>query len=735
VKKPVTIAALVIWGIGIGLATAGIVLLLLNRSFWGSPLAMFNDAFSLAVTALAYTSVGAFLFARFPRNPLTWIICGIGVMTADAFFTTEYVLHAQVVASGSLPAAALVTWLSFPTILVSPFALAMFLLLFPNGRPQSRRWKAVIYADIALEAVVLIYSAVPSQMSRPAGLQNVDLNLNWPAFLAPLAAIGVTDAWKTAFQIAQLAQLGLGLSVVAGALGLLWRLRRAKGAERQQLKWLTYAAAAMTLGFVAFGSDRLWAQDFSRPEGLTISSVGLVIGVSFVTFGIPAATLIAITKYRLYDIDLVINKTLVYGFLALVITAVYALLVVYIGAMVGGPERFGLSLVATALIAIAFQPLRIRTQRLANRLVYGKRATPYEALSQLNAQIAETYGGEEILERMTRILAEATGAERAELWVKRGDQMVRTVAWPVAGEATGPISDGRLLDIGGDKVLPVAHQGTLLGALAITKKRGETLSQLEEKLLSDLASQAGLVLENVGLNRELLARLDDLQASRQRLVTAQDEERRRIERNLHDGAQQQVVALTVQLGLLDRMLSKDPDKARAMAAGIRQSAIDALETLRELAHGIYPPLLASDGLATALRQHVRRSLIPVDFDMGDVPRQPKEVEAAVYFCCLEALQNIGKHAQATKVVIRLRVNGGQLNFQVSDNGRGFKPGEATVSAGLQNMRDRIQAVGGSLNVRSEPGTGSTVAGSVPLAPTSSELGSARSVGAIGAPVS
>src|SRR6202011_650979 len=262
------------------------------------------------------------------------------------------------------------------------------------------------------------------------------------------------------------------------------------------------------------------------------------IGISFLVVGIPVATVIAITKYRLYDIDLVINKTLVYGFLAILITAIYALIVVYIGATVGGPERFGLSLLATALIAIAFQPLRTRAERVANRLVYGKRATPYEALSQLNQQIAGTYGGEELLDRMTRILAEATGAERAELWVRRGQEIVRSSAWPPAESAAYPMTDGHLPEIAADRLLPVSHKGQILGAFALTKKRGESLSPPEEKLLADLAGQAGLVLENAGLNRELLARLEDLQASRQRLVTAQDEERRRIERNLHDGAQQ-----------------------------------------------------------------------------------------------------------------------------------------------------------------------------------------------------
>ncbi len=711
--RATTIAAWLIWGVGTILTGAGLILLILNRQNWGSPLALFSDVLGLAAAALAYTTAGAYLFARFPRNALTWVFCGIGVLAADAFFTTEYVLHAQVVAPGSLPGAAVVLWLSFPTILANPFGLAMLLLLFPDGLPRSPQWKAVLYGDLVLGAITLVWAIVPSPFTREAGLQNVDLHLTWPGFLAPLVELGATSAWKNAFAIAVVAAFGLGLSGVAAAIGLLWRLPGAQDAERQQVKWLAYTGAVMILAFLVGNLDGLHHR-FSRPQGLTIGAVGLAIGTACASFGIPAATLIAITRYRLYDIDLVINKTLVYGFLAIVITAAYALVAVYVGALLGGPERFGLSLVATALLAIAFQPLRSWAQRLANRLVYGKRATPYEALSELNAQIAGTYGGEEILNRMTRILAEATGAERAELWVKTGRELTRTSAWPPGPTATEPMNDGRLPPIAAERVLPVMHQGQLLGALAITKKRGEALTPIEEKLVIDLASQAGLVLENAGLNRELLARLDELQASRQRLVKAQDEERRRIERNIHDGAQQELVALTVQLGLLERTLVKEPEKAKVMAAGLRENAMAAVETLRELAHGIYPPLLVSDGLASALQQQIRRSPVPVELDARDIPRQPKEVEAAVYFCCMEALQNMAKHAQASSARIRLWAENAQLHFEVEDNGRGFAPTLGAESSGLQNMRDRMQALGGSLEVQSNPGKGTIVRGAAPL---------------------
>jgi signal transduction histidine kinase len=714
-SRATTIGALVIWGIGTLLVIGGILLLFLNRSTWVSPFVLYTDAFSVAVGGLCYTTVGAFLFARFPRNAITWIFWATGLMFAYLFFANEYAIYGLVVAPGRLPAAAWVYWLAYPlTILAFPSGFGLLVLLFPDGRLPARAWMPVLVLELVLAAVLVLYSIPPVAVTR-ALLGSVPMTVAWPDGLASLASITSTRLWKAVVQVVLVVSaLGQLVTVLGGLAAFLWRLRRASGPERQQLKWLAYIVAGTTVGLVVSFVGEVAAPDrYAAQRSLTLAGIGSIIWITFATVGIPVTTLIAITRHRLYDIDLVIKKTLVYGFLAIVITGIYALVVVTLGSVVGGPERFGLSLLATALIAIAFQPLRARAQRVANRLVYGRRATPYEALSQLNEQIAGTYGGEEILNRMTRILAKATGAERAELWVKRGQELVRTSAWPEAASASYALSDGRLPEMAADKVLPVTHKGQLLGALALTKKRGESLTPLEEKLLADLASQAGLVLENAGLNQELLARLEELQASRQRLVTAQDEERRRIERNLHDGAQQQVVALTVRLALLERLVAKDPEKAKTMAFDLRQSAGEALETLRELAHGIYPPLLASDGLATALQQQVRRSPVPIDVDVRDIPRQSKEVEAAIYFCCLEALQNIAKHAGATRARIRLWADDQQLHLAVED-GRGFDPGVNRSSTGLQNMRDRVQALGGTLEVRSRPGDGTTIVGSTPL---------------------
>ncbi len=341
-----------------------------------------------------------------------------------------------------------------------------------------------------------------------------------------------------------------------------------------------------------------------------------------------------------------INKTVVYGVLAAFFTAVYVAIVVGIGTAFGSRSSRLLTVLAAVVMAVAFQPVRERARRLANRLVYGKRATPYEVLSDFSERAAGAYSTEDVLPRMARVLAEGTGATRAEVWLRVGEELRSAASWP--GWADGePV---RLRVAGDDlpefpgtsEAFPVRHQGEVLGALTLTKPPSEPLTPTETKLLSDLASQVGLVLRNVRLTSELQARLEELRASRQRLVAAQDEERRRLERNLHDGAQQQLVALAVKLGMAETLARKDPEGTAEMLSGLKSDTSEALDNLRDLARGIYPPLLADKGLGAALDSQARKAAVPTTVEVDSIGRYPQEVEAAVYFCCLEALQNVAK---------------------------------------------------------------------------------------------
>lgn len=359
--------------------------------------------------------------------------------------------------------------------------------------------------------------------------------------------------------------------------------------------------------------------------------------------------------------------------------------------------------------------MKERVQGLANQLVYGHRATPYEVLSAFAGRVGEEEETEERLGRMARLLAEGTGARRADVWLVVGGQLRLAASSPVTEARTAPIPlvDDGLPPLDG-VCASVAHQGELLGALSVSPHGGEALNPVEAKLLADLAAQAGLVLRNVRLTTQLLERLDELRASRQRLVAAGDEARRRLERNLHDGAQQQLVALKVRLSLAERMLAKGKP-VDALLAQLRSDTDEAIENLRDLARGIYPPLLAAEGLVVALRGQARKAAVPVEVDAEGIGRYDQGVEAAVYFCCLEALQNVAKYADATSARICLRGGADSVSFTVTDDGDGFDPTATPMGAGLVNMTDRVDALGGTVSLHSERGRGTTLSGRIPTA--------------------
>jgi signal transduction histidine kinase len=488
-------------------------------------------------------------------------------------------------------------------------------------------------------------------------------------------------------------------AAAASVASVVLRYRRSRGEERAQLKWIA-AAGGFAVMALAIGIAAQFA-------GLGVQVVAILMILGFLS--IPVAAGIAVLKYRLYEIDVVINRAVVYGLLATFVTGLYIAIVVGIGAAVG--RRGGLLLpgVAAAVVALIFHPARLRAQRFANRLVYGKRATPYEVLSRFSDRLAGAYSVDDALPRMARLVAEGTGAARTAVWLAVGEQLRTAATWPSSERPEARALDGEDLPEfpNWDRAFSVRHQGELLGAITITKPPGVPLTPTEEKLLSDVASQAALVLRNVRL-------IEDLRASRQRLVAAQDEERRRLERNIHDGAQQQLVALAVKLRLAESLVDKDPGRARDLIAEVKAEAGEALDTLRELARGIYPPLLADQGLAAALRAQARKAPVPVTVTAEGIPRLPAEVEASIYFCCLEALQNVAKYAEAREVLIAIAAEDGAVAFRITDDGRGFDPATTRPGLGLQNMRDRVEALGGTFAVTSRSGEGTTIAGRIPL---------------------
>jgi signal transduction histidine kinase len=581
-------------------------------------------------------------------------------------------------------------------------------------RVVAARWVAgcVAAASAALIAGALALALV-DRHRVPAALTGWDDVFGLVTFLAVPVVGFVLASRRPANRIGRLF-LAAGLALALRALSHHYGLHALDVAPGPLLggraamwvsNWIWVIPLAMLgFAFLLFPDGHLRTRRW-RPAAWFVGGAFTLVTASAV------AIAIAVLKYRLYDIDIVISKAVMYGSLAMFITAVYAGLVVGVGTLVGNRRSPLLAALAAAVVAVAFLPVRQRAGRLANRVVYGRRATPYQVLSDFAQRIGGTYAAEEVLPQMVHIVAAGTGAEQVVVWLRVGDELrpeassdgrLHTAALPVAGQALPGLPDA-------DISVPVVHQGELLGAIAIRMPKAEPLRPAGAQLVADVASQAGLVLANAGL-------IEDLRASRQRLITAQDQARRQLERDIHDGAQQDLVALAIKLQLADTSV-ENLAQAKQVFGELKAIATGALENLRDLARGIYPPLLADLGLAAALNAQAGKSPLPVTVTADGIGRFPQDTEAAVYFCCLEALQNTAKYAHASQARISLQASNGTLSFTVADDGTGYDARHSPMGSGLRNMADRLAALGGRLEIGSAPGHGTTITGHLPTPAT------------------
>ena len=410
--------------------------------------------------------------------------------------------------------------------------------------------------------------------------------------------------------------------------------------------------------------------------------------------------------------------------------------VTYVVVVLGGGIILGrtdapdlaLSVIATAVVALAFDPVQTRLEGFASRTVKGGDPAPYDVLRRLSGTAAGGFPAEELPARMARVLAEGTGAEWAQVWLVVDDRPTLATTWP-PGAADTALHDGSDPFQGGDhtrRARPVNHGGELLGVLVVQEREQVPLTVIEERLFAGLAAQAGLVLRGARLRTELelraaelSVRAEELRRSRERLVDAQDDERRRLERDIHDGAQQHLVALAVNLRLATTLAGRSPERADALLAAQEDAATEAVATLVRLSRGIYPPLLEEEGVGAALRSVIAGSGREITVVEHAVGRYPVTVEAAAYFSCLEALQNAAKHAGATTIGVTLTGTPSGLELTVEDDGAGFDPASTPTGSGLANIRDRVESVGGTVRTESAPGLGTRVCAvlpSVSLAP-------------------
>jgi signal transduction histidine kinase len=365
--------------------------------------------------------------------------------------------------------------------------------------------------------------------------------------------------------------------------------------------------------------------------------------------------------------------------------------------------------VATAAVAIAFQPMQRRLQAIANRVVYGQRLSPYEAVASFAHRVEESFVSEDVLPAMAFAAAMGIGATRSRVRLFHPGGGESAVWWPEVDAATAPSDEF-------DCIVPVVHQGEQLGEIAIARDRGDPMTAHHEQLLGDIVSQAVLAMRSLRLTEELRQRLVELRESRRRLVTAQDEERRRMERDLHDGAQQILVAMKIKLGVAKSMIADEPEDASTMLDDISAQSSEAIDTLRDLARGLFPQALMDGGIVRAIESHIAKSGLRASVVADPtVTRFDPQTEANVYFVIREALQNASKYAPSASVVVHLGAAGDALTFDITDDGAGFDAASVKLGNGTQNMRDRLEALGGELAIDSTPGHGTCVHGRAPVA--------------------
>jgi signal transduction histidine kinase len=621
------------------------------------------DTLLYAVYSVSLAGAGALIASRRPRNAIGWLFCSFALLNAVAADAAQgWSLRAAEEGWPGGDAAAVLAYASWQP---SGFGWVVTFLLFPDGRLPSRRWRTVIWL-----AAVGTALAIPGWSLGP-GAATV-----FPSGHNPIAVE----------QVPADALLWFGITLLVGALvasvaSLVIRFRSSHGIERQQLKWFAFAAvvAAVVLpvGFL------LW---FVTPLAALLIAVALT--------ALPLSACVAILRYRLYEIDVVVNRTLVYGALSVLLAGVFAATAFLLGIALGRGTAWATA-GATLVVAAAFLPLRRRIQDAIDRRFNRAR---YDALRRMANFLEDLHAGRVAPEAIESVLQEVLDDPRLELrfYLPESEVYVDAQGMPAA-------------DVPGDDRLrvPLERAGQPLGL--VLHERG---SHDDPTLLARVVQAGGLGVEIARLRAELRRQLKQVEASRARILLAGDEERRRIERDLHDGAQQRLVSVGLALRHAQHELgSGATERARATLDDAVAEIERAVDELRELARGLRPAQLDA-GLASALRELARRAPLPVEVSATS-ERFADKIETAAYFIACEGLTNAVKHAQASKVILSAARLNGKLVVRVADDGVGGAT--PSTGSGLAGISDRITAQGGTLRIESRPGMGTNLTAELPCA--------------------
>jgi signal transduction histidine kinase len=662
------------------------------------------------VLSLAFPTVGALIASRLPTNPIGWIFCGIGLLHTGQRFTRAYADYA-LLENFAFPGGEVMAWFSTlvaykGTVLAGVFVM----LLFPDGRLLSRRWRILAWMAVCGAALTELYAAFyPRDLPTNSYVAN------------PFEVVGVIGGRLTTYEFftasALVGESLLLTSILAALFSLFVRLHRARGDERQQLKWFLYAAVPAGVGF-GFVFLSFIVANFTEVVFITplIPFWGIdeyILNVAeFTLLVVPVFTYIAILKYRLFDIDVVINRTIVYGSLTACVVGIYVLTVGGLGVLFQARGNLAVSLLATGLVAVLFQPLRGRLQRSINRLMYGERDDPYEVTSRLGRRLEATLAPEAVLPTIAETIAQALKLPYAALLLKEGEGFRTAAAY---GSPTGE-----------SETLPLVYQREEVGRLVISPRApGEELSAADRRLLGDLARQAEVAVHAVRLTT-------DLQRSREQLVASREEERRRLRRDLHDGLGPTLASFALKLDAVRKLVRRKPEDAEEMLSRLKDRTQDTVGDVRRLVYGLRPPALDDLGLLAAVRQQAEGHGFVVDglpedealgeggvaFSLdapGDLSPLPAAVEVAAYRTVQEALTNVARHARARNCRVRLSVDlaGGVLELEVRDDGVGIPEGRR-AGVGLSSMRERAEELGGRCVVEPAPQGGTRVLARLPL---------------------
>jgi signal transduction histidine kinase len=625
----------------------------------------------------AFAVVGALLVARRPANPVGWIMAALALMVA--LFPTGDMYAAYVMITRGRPDALAIlgAWIqSWYWILLLGLAFVYLPLLFPDGRLPSRRWLPVA----VLPGVGILGAVVLGMLTDTLTGQEVEYRIDNPIGVEGLAHVEELPVFGVLGVL-------LGIGVFGAVAAVVVRFRRSRGVERQQIKWFLYAVAPLVL---------LPVQEY-LPEI-----------VSSVTFGwmliaLPTAIGISVLRYRLYDIDLLINRTLVYGTLTAGVVGVYVFVVGYLGAVFRTGGNLGISLVATGIVAVLFAPLRDRLQRAANRLMYGERDEPYAVVSRLGERLESTLAPDAVLPAIATTVREALKLPYAAVALPRDG------GFEVAAASGKPPADSLRL--------PLSYQGETVGELLLgARAPDEEFSAADRRLLNDLAHHAGVAVHGVRV-------MADLRRSRERLVLAREEERRRLRRDLHDELAPTLAALGLAAATVGELIPADPKKAVDLNAELQEEIRSSVGEVRRLVYDLRPPTLDELGLAEAIRQRAARYnaseengglRITVEAS-GLLAELPAAVEVAAYRIVQEALMNVVRHAGADACTVRLACpEGRMLDIEITDDGVGL-PESPELGVGLWSMQERAAELGGSCRIENSTPAGTRIFARLPFA--------------------